>query len=323
MGKSERFPYPGVQPSMATPFRAAAALTLGVLTQSFPVLGAPEPSPADGWTAPPAPSAATEAPTTQPAPTAGPRESTPGTASEAAPTPDAAAPTTPEPAPAPPPYRSGPALPTPVSVGPSAATPTSYDGPKLLFANRKPSIGVYAGLGTSYTHMLHRDGVVVNGEVALLIDHALAIGLGGAIFSRTPQGPDNVYGEPREYAASYGGLVLRYALYAEDFPVYASLGVLVGGGAVALYEERYGSRGDFDDDDDFDDFDDDDDRERGDIKPFLVAQPELFIHANATRWLRFGIGGGYRFASAVKDFGFEAKDTGGIVLGGNVHLGWL
>jgi hypothetical protein len=213
-------------------------------------------------------------------------------------------------------------LPTPVSVGPSTATPTSYDGPKLLFGERKPSIGVYAGIGTSYTHMLHRDGVVANGELALLIDHALAIGIGGAIFSRTPQGPDNIYGEPREYAASYGGLVLRYAVYAEDFPVYASLGVLLGGGAVALYEERYGSRGDFDDDDAFDD-DDDYDRERADLKPFLVAQPELFVHANATRWLRFGIGGGYRFASAVKDFGFEAKDTGGIVLGGNIQLGWL
>jgi hypothetical protein len=25
----------------------------------------------------------------------------------------------------------------------------------------------------------------------------------------------------------------------------------------------------------------------------------------------------------VKDFGFEAKDTGGIVLGGNIQLGWL
>jgi hypothetical protein len=223
--------------------------------------------------------------------------------------------------PAPVPYRRpGPALPTPVSVGPSAATPTSYDGPKLLFGQRKPAIGVYAGVGTSYTHMLHRDGVVANGELALLIDHALAIGVGGAIFSRTPQGPDNADGEPREYAASYLGLVLRYAVYAEDFPVYASIGALLGGGAVALYEERYGSRCCEDDfDDDFDDYD----RDRADVKPFLVAQPELFIHANATRWLRFGVGGGYRFASAVKDFGFEAKDTGGIVLGGNIHLGWL
>jgi hypothetical protein len=207
-----------------------------------------------------------------------------------------------------------------VSVGPSAPTPTSYDGPKLLFGDRKPAIGVYAGAGVSYTHMLHRDGVVANGELALLIDHALAVGVGGSIFSRTPQGPDNALGEPREYAASYGGLVLRYAVYAEDLPVYASLGVLLGGGAVAPYEERFGSRGDFDQDD----FDDDDrHRERADLKPFLVAQPELFVHANATRWLRFGIGGGYRFASAVNDFGFEAKDTGGIVLGGNIHLGWL
>jgi hypothetical protein len=310
---------------MATPFRAARALTLGILTQSIPVLAAPEPNPADGWTTPAAPATApVTAPTAEPAPAAAAPapESTPSAAPDATSTPAGDAPAAPDSGPAQVAYRRpGPALPTPVSVGPSMATPTSYDGPKLLLGDRKPSIGVYAGVGTSYTHMLHRDGVVANGELALLIDHALAIGVGGAIFSRTPQGPDNVFGEPREYAASYAGLVLRYAVYAEDFPVYASLGVLVGGGAVALYEERYGSRGDFDGDDFGDD--DDDYRERADFKPFLVAQPELFLHANATRWLRFGVGGGYRFASAVKDFGFEAKDTGGIVLGGNIQLGWL
>lgn len=307
---------------MATPFRAGAALALGIIYQSIPVFAAPEPSPADGWTAAPTP-AATPAPDVAPAST--PATEPPPVAPAEAIAPSSGAPPAAEAAPAPVPYRRpGPALPTPVSVGPSAATPTSYDGPKLLFGDRKPSIGVYAGFGTSYTHMLHRDGVVANGELALLVDHALAIGVGGAIFSRTPQGPDSIDGEPREYAASYGGLVLRYALYAEDLPVYASLGVLMGGGAVALYEERYGSGYDGDDDWDDDDWDDGGrDRQRADLKPFLVAQPELFLHVNATRWLRFGLGGGYRFASAVKDFGFGAKDTGGIVLGGNLHLGWL
>jgi diacylglycerol kinase family enzyme len=322
--RSERFRVPRAPPSMATPVRAAVALTLGALAQSIPALAAPEPNPADGWTSSPAPAAApATAPVPEAAPVVGAAESTPDAAPDAAPAEAPGMPAAPDSGPAQVPYRRpGPALPTPVSVGPSAPTPTSYDGPKLLFADRKPAIGVYAGVGTSYTHMLHRDGVVANAELALLIDHALAIGVGGAIFSRTPQGPDNIYGEPREYAASYGGLVLRYAVYAKDLPVYASLGVLLGGGAVALYQERYGSRADFDDDWD-DDFEDGEHRHRADLKPFLVAQPELFVHANATRWLRFGVGGGYRFASAVRGYAFGAKDMGGVVLGGNVHLGWL
>jgi hypothetical protein len=303
---------------MATPLRAAAFAAVGVIAHSFPLFAA-DPDPADGWTTPPAPTAsAAPAPAQEAAPVAA--EPAPAVAPPAPVS--SPEPTAPPPAGAAPYRRPGPNLPTPVSVGPSAPTQTSYDGPKLLFADRKPSIGVYAGVGTSYTHMLHRDGVVANAELALLIDHSLAIGFGGGIFSRTPQGPDNIYGEPREFAASYGGLVLRYAIYAKDLPVYASIGVLAGGGAVALYKERYGSG--YDSNDDFDDdFEDDYDHEDADVKPFLVAQPELFIHANATRWLRFGLGGGYRFASAVKDFGFEAKDTGGIVLGGNIHLGWL
>jgi hypothetical protein len=309
---------------MATPSRAAAVVVLGVIAQSVSAFAASGPDPADGWTSGPT-AAAAPSPEAAPAsaPAATPAESEPASAAApvVAPPPEPPA-SVPPPAPGQAPYRRpGPALPTPVSIGPSAPTQAAYDGPKLLFADRKPSIGVYAGIGTSYTHMLHRDGVVANAELALLIDHSLAIGLGGGVFSRTPQGPDNVFGEPREYAASYGGLVLRYAVYAEDLPVYASLGVLLGGGAVALYEERYGSE--LGNGDDFDDDDFDDDHHGGEVKPFLVAQPELFLHVNATRWLRFGVGGGYRFASAVKDFGFEAKDTGGVVLGGNIQLGWL
>jgi hypothetical protein len=191
----------------------------------------------------------------------------------------------------------------------------------VLFAGQKPAIGVYAGLGTSFTHMLHRDGVVVSPELALLIDHRLSVGLGGAVFSRTPRGPAGENGEKREFVASYGGLVARYALFVEDLPVYASIGVLLGGGGLALVEEQA-----YRDDDAFDDdaFDDEHHHGRhGVVEAFLVAQPELFLHVNATRWLRFGAGGGYRFASAVGRFGYSAKDMGGALVGANVQLGWL
>jgi hypothetical protein len=47
------------------------------------------------------------------------------------------------------------------------------------------------------------------------------------------------------------------------------------------------------------------------------------LHVNVTRWLRFGAGGGYRFASAVDRFGYRAKDVGGAVVGGNVQVGWF
>lgn len=54
-----------------------------------------------------------------------------------------------------------------------------------------------------------------------------------------------------------------------------------------------------------------------------MTQPELTLHVNATRWLRFGVTGGYRFASSVDAFGYSAKEMGGPLVGANVQLGWF
>ena len=42
-----------------------------------------------------------------------------------------------------------------------------------------------------------------------------------------------------------------------------------------------------------------------------------------TRWLRLGATGGYRFASGVGRFGLRNSDINGVVVGGNIQLGWF
>jgi hypothetical protein len=201
-----------------------------------------------------------------------------------------------------------------IVVAPPGAPPPQrdeYDGPPLLLTpkNRKPKLGGYGGLTVAYSHMLHRDGVLVGGEGALLIEHRLSLGGAGYGFSRTPAGPAAADDTRRQFSTGYGGFVVRYAVYS-DIPVYASLGVLIGGGVVTLAPRPQ------------DDNDDRDDR-NVQVRGYFVLQPDISIHVNATRWLRFSLTGGYRVASAVDAFHYRADDLGGVVLGGNVQLGWF
>lgn len=185
-----------------------------------------------------------------------------------------------------------------------------YTGPPLLLASgkKKPVVGAYGGLTVAYSHMLHRDGVLVGGEGAALLDHRLSLGAAGYGFSRTPSGPNAPDGTSREFFTGYGGLLLRYAVYS-DIPLYASFGVLIGGGAVTLAPRSH----------DHDEADDHDVEVRG----FFVMQPDISLHVNATRWLRFGLMGGYRLASGIDDFGYGSESISGVVAGGNIEFGWF
>lgn len=197
----------------------------------------------------------------------------------------------------------------------------SYGGPPLLFGGgkRKVKVGAYAALGGAYTRFMGRDSGLASVEAALLIDHRFSVGLIGYGFSRTPRGPNALDGTKQEFGAGYGGLALRYSLIG-DLPVYPTLGVVLGGGAVNLHRD-YG----WDDEDEwgFHEHDHDDAWEHGRYDPFLFVQPELALNANATRWLRLGATVGYRFTGGVGRFGLDERDLNGVVAGGNISLGWF
>jgi hypothetical protein len=235
----------------------------------------------------------------------------------AAPGASAAAPAVPPPAPvAPAVGQPGAGAPQPV---PGATPPPApYDGPPLLFnsGKGKPKLGAHGGIGVAYTHMLHRDGAVVDISGAILVDHRLSLGLAGAFFTRSPNGP--AFGiVPREYQTVYGGFLIRYAFFG-NFPLYASVGALIGGGTLALVE-------DFDHEYEPDDYHHDPgwDSHGSEFRGYFVAQPDVSLHINATRWLRFTATGGYRFATAAQDFGYDSLAMSGAVIGGKLEFGWF
>lgn len=197
-------------------------------------------------------------------------------------------------------------------VPPEAATARAeYDGPPTLVrGSRRPKLGGYAGIGGAYTHMLGRDGGLMSLEAGLLLDHRFSVGLAGYGFTRTPSGPPDADGTPRQFATGYGGVAVRYSI-VNDLPVYATLGFVAGGGAVAL-DQGIG-----------DDQRSADRSHHGSADPFFVFQPELAVQSNVTRWFRVGVTGGYRFAAGVNQYGLRDSDLSGPVVGGNLQFGWL
>ncbi|HVU05979.1 MAG TPA: hypothetical protein VHE30_29720, partial [Polyangiaceae bacterium] len=117
------------------------------------------------------------------------------------------------------------ASPSQGTVGGAPSThPSEYDGPPTLVrGSHRPKLGGYASFGGAYTHMLGRDGGLMSLEAAFLLDHRFSIGFAGYGFTRTPSGPADVDGTPRQFAAGYGGLAVRYSLVS-DLPVYATVG---------------------------------------------------------------------------------------------------
>jgi hypothetical protein len=61
----------------------------------------------------------------------------------------------------------------------------------------------------------------------------------------------------------------------------------------------------------------------GNFDAFVVAQPEVALETNLTRWLRLGLNLGYRFSGGVQRFGLSASDVNGVVAGGKVEFGWF
>jgi hypothetical protein len=270
----------------------------------------------------------------QPLPTPPEAEAAPAPAPAAAPEGTAAATVPPalaaEPAVSAPPAATAPPHQSPATGAPAhkpaqmrfetgAAPRDGYDGPPLLLGKgKKVRVGGYFGVGGAYTRLMDRDSGLVSLEAAFLLDHRLSLGFAGYGFTRTPRGPAAADGTAQEFGAGYGGLAVRYSIFGAS-PVYATFGLVLGAGAINLHRDDK-----YNDESDWGDWrNDDDEWDAGRLDPFLFAQPEVALNVNATRWLRFGVTGGYRFTNGVGRFGLSNSDLNGAVVGGNIQFGWF
>jgi hypothetical protein len=165
--------------------------------------------------------------------------------------------------------------------------------------SKNRSNGGYGALSFEYTEIDGKDAFMMGARGFWIIDHSLAIGLGGKGFINDVN-YDNWRNNDLDYnlAGGYGGLYLEPIL-AHRLPVHISIPVLFGVGAIAQVEDHH--------DWTYDDT-------RSDV--FLVFEPSIELEFNMTRHFRLSGTIGYRFTSKVEMINTNSE----VMEGANIGL---
>jgi hypothetical protein len=188
------------------------------------------------------------------------------------------------------------------------------DQPATLFSNvGEYAIGGFGGIGVMYTRFAHTNSVLVCGEGAVLIDHALSFGAGGCGITNMVNAFN--YGNPPHdpndrMTFGYGGAIVRYHLLSREM-FNLGIGAMIGAGGITIgtwngsgtnWETDYTHKR---------------------TEAVFLFEPQVGGYLNITRWMRVGITGGYRIVSGVSTPGLSFTDVGGPSLGGQLQLGWF
>ncbi len=185
-----------------------------------------------------------------------------------------------------------------------------YSGPPTLLGNGGPiEYGGYGGVDVRWSRIAGNDALLVGGEGALLLDHRLAIGIGGFGLANLIPSPRSSNGNRSYLGLGYGGLVMRHNFVNERL-VYLSVGTLVGAGGVGFFEV-------------VDDYEYKYDEDEFDEDPFFIVEPSLGLHLNVTEWMRVGASISYRFTKGIDCEGLTDHDFRGPTAGGHVQFGWF
>jgi hypothetical protein len=153
--------------------------------------------------------------------------------------------------------------------------------------------GGFGGPAVKLTQLDGRFGAFVGGRGGWIINSSFVIGGGGYGLANLKnfEHLTNTSGDPGRFSMGYGGLELTYVLRPDE-AVHFSIGALIGAGGV-VWNPR-GPSGTQEDD------------------AFFIAEPELDVVLNVTRFMRVGLGGSYRFVSGVDLLEIEAGDVSGL-----------
>lgn len=217
-----------------------------------------------------------------------------------------APPSEPPAAPEPPPASAEQQPPPPPEAPPVPRAPppprAEEPKPETLFSGNVAT-GAYGGPVLLYSRVQGEDALFFGGRGGWLADHHFVLGGGGfALVSRiaAPEGAPDI-DEALRTELAYGGLWLEYILLPDKL-VHASVGTLVGGGAVAYSRVRRMDRRD---------------REVESDVVFAV-EPVLSVEMNLTPFLRLSAGAGYRHIGSVELEGLSREDLSGFT--GSVML---
>lgn len=185
---------------------------------------------------------------------------------------------------------------------------------RTLFGNNeKISHGGYGALLINYSQFDDKDVILVGGRGGWIINHGIAIGLGGYGFANQIKYNNLVIGDQtyKDYFLSggYGGLLVEPILFPHH-PVHVALPVLIGaGGAAYINEGWYNNHGD------------EWDYYTIDSSPFFVLEPGIEIEFNMVKFMRIGLGAYYRYTSGLNLIETDEKILDGFSAGLSLKFG--
>ncbi|WP_159518923.1 hypothetical protein [Sunxiuqinia indica] len=171
---------------------------------------------------------------------------------------------------------------------------------QTIFSKRK-SNGGYGAISVSYTEIDHKDAIIMGARGAWIINHSLAIGLGGYGFVNDIN-YDNVFDNNLNYnlAGGYGGLFIEPIL-GSKLPVHLSFPVLFGLGGIAYVEHH----------NNWDYWWSTNDRS----EVYWVFEPAVELEFNVTRHFRMAATASYRFTSAINMLYTDPEILEGLTAG--------
>ena len=177
----------------------------------------------------------------------------------------------------------------------------------LLDVNKNSIYSGYMGIYTKYSKIGDADACLVGGRGGLIINDNFVIG-GGGMGLTYPTDREKITGN--DYTGTlntigfgYGGLMIEYYLNPKDLIVFSG-SLLVGAGGVTFYD--HGNN---------------DDGENTDS--FFVAEPEVNVMVNVTRFCRVGVGASYRYISGINTDELKNKDFRGPAASVIAQFGWF
>ncbi len=167
---------------------------------------------------------------------------------------------------------------------------TSNDEIKTLFGKTgQQTIGGFGALSFNYGKVNNLDAIFMGARGAVVLNHNLAIGLGGKGFITAPVLDANL-GEDYEYAGGYGGFYLEPIVWGKQ-PIHLSFPILIGAGGLG-YVKHWGDYNNTNNQD-FQKYDED-------SYAFFVFEPGVELEFNIVRFMRIALTANYRLTSDIK-----------------------
>lgn len=172
------------------------------------------------------------------------------------------------------------------------------------------SHGGFLGLTSGYSLIDHQDAVLIGGQLCWVLDHSLAIGIGGNGFVNNLSGFDELTSSEYHLDGGYGGVYFSPILFATH-PIHLAFPVTLGAGGLALTETWYTSSSHS-----YDGY-------LVDSDAFLVAEPGIEVELNLVKFMRVAFGAHYRFTTGVHITGTPTDAMNGFSGTFSLRLGWF